>query len=154
MSTHDATLALDLGTLTGWAFTDGERIVSGVWDFKTNRHEGGGMRFLRFKRELNKILARLGGLEALYFEEVRGHKGTIAAQVYGGFLSMLMTWCEDHAIPYRGVHTADIKRHATGKGNAPKQVMIAAARARGWTLTDDNEADALWLLDLALEGEV
>ena len=39
----------------------------------------------------------------------------------------------------------------TGKGNANKDAMIAAARARGFTPTDDNEADAIAILLWAIE---
>ena len=44
-------LALDLGTTTGWALrgSDGH-ITSGAESFRPQRFEGGGMRFLRFKR--------------------------------------------------------------------------------------------------------
>ena len=44
-------LALDLGTQTGWALAcrDGS-LTSGSQSFKPQRFEGGGMRFLRFKR--------------------------------------------------------------------------------------------------------
>ena len=46
-------LALDLGTQTGWALAsrDGS-ITSGSQSFKPQRFEGGGMRYLRFKRWL------------------------------------------------------------------------------------------------------
>lgn len=43
-----------------------------------------------------------------------------------------------------------IKRHATGRGNANKEAMMAAIRALGHQPADDNEADALALLDFAL----
>ena len=43
-----------------------------------------------------------------------------------------------------------IKKHATGKGNAGKAEMIAAATARGFDPVDDNHADALALLDWAM----
>jgi Holliday junction resolvasome RuvABC endonuclease subunit len=46
-----------------------------------------------------------------------------------------------------------IKKHATGKGNASKEEMIAAARAKGFNPTDDNQADALMLLCFAIEQE-
>ena len=36
-----------------------------------------------------------------------------------------------------------IKKHATGKGNASKDDMIASVRLRGHNPADDNEADAL-----------
>ncbi len=47
--------------------------------------------------------------------------------------------------------SAPIKSHAIGKGNATKQAMIDAARARGFSPADDNEADAIAILLWALE---
>jgi Holliday junction resolvasome RuvABC endonuclease subunit len=44
-----------------------------------------------------------------------------------------------------------IKRYATGKGNASKNEVIAAMRARGFEPADDNEADAIAILLWALE---
>ena len=43
-----------------------------------------------------------------------------------------------------------IKKHATGKGNANKAAMIATMQALGFQPADDNEADALALLHLAM----
>jgi Holliday junction resolvasome RuvABC endonuclease subunit len=144
-------LALDLGTTTGWALMarDGS-ITSGTESFKPHRFEGGGMRFLRFKRWLTEIKQTSDGIDAVYFEEVRRHLGVDAAHAYGGFMAQLTAWCEHHQIPYQGVPVGTIKKHATGKGNASKDEMIAAAKARGHLTTDDNEADALALLHYAL----
>ena len=140
-------LALDLGTTTGWALRTMDRqIVSGSHDFRPRRFEGGGMRFLRFTDWLVELAMHAHGIRRIYFEEVRRHAGTDAAHIYGGFLGSLSSWCEEHEIPYEGVPVGTIKRHATGKGNANKDAMIAAARARGFDPADDNEADALALL--------
>ena len=76
--------------------------------------------------------------------------GTIAAQVYGGFLAHLTAWCEHERVPYQGVPVGTIKRHATGKGNAGKEAVIAAMTAKGHRPADDNEADALAILHWAL----
>jgi len=46
-------LALDLGTTTGWAMLCDGTITSGSQSFKPLRFEGGGMRFLKFKRFLS-----------------------------------------------------------------------------------------------------
>jgi Holliday junction resolvasome RuvABC endonuclease subunit len=145
-------LAIDLGTTTGWALSqrDGS-ITSGSLSFRPARFEGGGMRYLRFKRWLNELLTATGKIDAVYVEEARRHAGVDAAHAYGGFLAHLTAWCEHHSISYAAVPVGTIKRHATGKGNAGKPEMIAAARARGFTPTDDNEADALALLILAVE---
>ena len=144
-------LALDLGTTTGWALrgSDGN-ITSGSESFRPQRFEGGGMRFLRFKRWLTELKAVTGGIDALHFEEVRRHVSTDAAHAYGGFLATLTAWCEHHQIPYQGVPVGTIKKHATGKGNASKDEMVASARARGHAPADDNEADALALLHWAV----
>jgi Holliday junction resolvasome RuvABC endonuclease subunit len=144
-------LTLDLGTHTGWAVRDKHgAITSGTIHFTPGRYEGGGMRYLRFKRWLTELKATLGGIDAVYFEEVRRHAGVDAAHAYGGFMAHLTAWAEHHAIPYQGVPVGTIKRFITGKGNADKQAVIHAVRQRGHAPTDDNEADALALLHFIL----
>ncbi len=144
-------LALDLGTTTGWALRGSDdHITSGSERFRPQRFEGGGMRFLRFKRWLTEIKQSCDGIDCLYFEEVRRHTGVDAAHAYGGFLATLTAWCEHHQIPYQGVPVGTIKKHATGKGNASKAEMIAAAKRCGFEALDDNHADALALLDWAI----
>ena len=147
-------LALDLGTTTGWALrpADGQ-IVHGFVSFRPQRFEGGGMRYLRFKRWLTELKNITGDIHAVHFEEIRRHAGVDAAHVYGGLMATLTTWCEHHNIPYQGVPVGTIKKHATGKGNASKDEVIAAMRALGHPVTDDNEADALAILHWAIHQE-
>ena len=148
---HTTILALDLGTTSGWALRDRTgRITSGSQSFKPQRFEGGGMRYLRFGRWISEIQTSVSELQFLYFEEVRRHVSTDAAHAYGGFLATLTAWCEHHGIPYQGVPVGTIKKHATGRGNAGKDAVMAAVRARGHAPADDDEADALALLHWAL----
>lgn len=148
---QNTVLALDLGTTTGWALRSADgSISSGTESFKPHRFEGGGMRYLRFKHWLTEVKQTSDGIDAVYFEEVRRHLGVDAAHAYGGFMAHLTAWCEHHQIPYQGVPVGTIKKHATGKGNASKDEMIAAMKARGHSPSDDNEADALALLHYAL----
>lgn len=145
-------LSLDLGTTTGYATRTKEGdIVSGTHSFKTSRFEGGGMRFLRFTFWLDQMKECLTGIDAVYFEEVRRHIGTDAAHVYGGFMSHLTSWCERNKVPYMGVPVQTIKKHITGKGNANKHLVIQAVRDLGHHPSDDNEADAIALLDYSLK---
>jgi crossover junction endodeoxyribonuclease RuvC len=150
-------LALDLGTTTGWALRAPEgQIAHGFVSFKSQRFEGGGMRYLRFRRWLTDMKATVAGTQgigAVYFEEVRRHIGVDAAHVYGGLLATLTAWCEHHQIPYQGVPVGTIKRHATGRGNASKDEVIAAMRTLGHGVTDDNEADALAILHWAIDTQ-
>jgi Holliday junction resolvasome RuvABC endonuclease subunit len=147
-------LALDLGTATGWALRgrDGT-ICSSSEAFKPQRFEGGGMRYLRFKRWLTEIKQSCDGIDAVFFEEVRRHAGVDAAHAYGGFMAHLTAWCEHHQIPYQGVPVGTIKKRATGKGNASKDEMVSAMRQRGFRPCDDNEADALAILLWAIETQ-
>jgi len=144
-------LALDLGQATGWALRDAEGVItSGTAEFRPGRFQGAGMAFVRFKGWLHELRAGAGRIDQVFFEEVRAHRGTAAAHVYGGYLAHLTAWCELRAIPYLGVPVGTIKRHVTGKGNAPKEAVIAAVQKLGFAPADDNEADALALLQWAL----
>ena len=145
-------LALDLGATSGWALVglDGQ-ITSGTSEFKNDRWQGGGMRFLRFKQWLTEFKQMAGGLDAVFVEEVRRHAGVDAAHAYGGFLAHVTAWCEHHGIPYEAVPVGTIKRHVTGKGNANKDAVIAAVRRLGFDPANDNEADAMALLCWALD---
>ena len=143
-------LSLDLGTKAGWAArVDGLR-HSGVIDLTPRRFDGGGLRFLRFRQWLADWRDAAGAPALVVYEEVRAHRGTDACQVWGGFQATLTAWCEHHGIAYEAVPGGTIKRHATGKGTATKDAVIAAVRAKGFAPADDNEADALALLDWAL----
>jgi len=147
-------LALDLGTTTGWAMLCDGTITSGSQSFKPQRFEGGGMRFLKFKRWLSDMkYCGTYGIDAVYFEEVRRHAGVDAAHAYGGFLAHLTAWCEHHQIPYQGVPVGTIKKSACGKGNASKEEMVEEARAIVKNVSDHNEADAIHILMYAINNE-
>jgi len=143
-------LALDLGTKTGWAIKSQNQITSGTIEFKPSRFEGGGMRYLRFQKWLEEINQLTDGIDLVYFEEVRRHLGVDASHAYGGFLAYLTGWCEDKnpKIPYLGIPVKAIKKHITGNGNSKKEAVIEAVKKLGFNPKDDNEADALALLNL------
>lgn len=144
-------LALDLGTSTGFAIGSKEHMVSGTWNLKPGRYDGGGMRFVKMRANLEDI-RRAYGVTQVYFEEVRRHQGVDASHVYGGLMATLQAWCEEREIPYAGVPVGTIKRNWTGSGNASKDAMIAEAVRRGFEPADDNEADAIALFDWALKA--
>ena len=148
-------LALDLGTKCGFAYSGGG---SGVWNLAPRRHESQGMRWIKFRQSLNDALK---DVDMVAYEEVARHLGTHAAHIYGGFLAILQEMCEERKIEFVGVPVGTIKKFATGRGNASKDMMIKAANqltGRGDTgsgnpepVVDDNEADATCLLAYAKE---
>ena len=147
-------LCLDLGTFTGFALRTGDgAIVSGTVSFKPSRYDGGGIRYLRFRAWLDSMAQDAAGIGAVHYEEIRRHLSTDAGHVFGGLLATLTAWCEQNAIPYQGVPVGTIKRFIAGRGNADKQAVIAAVRARGFRPADDNEADAIAILLWAIETD-
>lgn len=147
-------VAIDLGTKCGVAVNDDGCIIVDCWDFKTKRTQGSGMKYLKFKAALEDLLAT-GKITALFYEEVRRHKGVAAAHTYGGFESHLLAFCDTNNIPYTSIPVGTIKRRATGSGNASKDKMIKAAQTSFPSLNigdkEDNKADAVWILTVGLE---
>lgn len=143
-------LALDLGTTTGWASSTGS---SGLWDLRPSKHASHGRRYFHFKEKLITAIG-LYKTTLIVYEEVRAHTAVDAAHCYGGFLATLQTICEERGLAYQGVPVGTIKKHATGKGNADKDMMFNAAclKFKGINVIDHNHADALWILDYAKEN--
>ena len=145
-----AILALDLGTSCGWALelaTKTAPLVSGCWDLRPGKFDGGGMRFVKFRNQLN-LLHDANRISQVVYEGVRRHLGVDAAHIYGGLMAHLQSWCEDKSIPYAGVSVQAIKKFATGKGNASKDEVTAAVESWGFRPCNDDEADAIALLRL------
>jgi Holliday junction resolvasome RuvABC endonuclease subunit len=137
-------LALDPGTHFGWAL---ERNIYGVWNFTTRRDESSGMKLIRFKVQLKEIY-ELENIDLIAFERPGGKFKTDIIS-HAKFQAIIEDFCLSKNIQYRGYSSGEIKKFATGKGNANKQKMIEAAKDKlGYQGNDDNEADALWILEL------
>jgi len=142
-------LALDPATHCGWAHSCG---AFGVWDLSTRRDESGGMKLIRLRSKLLEVAAMEGKLDLVVFEAARNAAPKMqGALVHQARLQgVIEVFCHDQGIEYRGYSPAEIKKWATGKGNAGKADMLKAAHERlNYAGNDDNEADALWLLDMA-----
>ena len=145
-------LSLDIATHTGWAYFDGTGIAKGgTWDFSVKRDESSSMKFIRLKSELCKILD--DGIDLVVYEAARhgaSHmQGALVCQAE--LQAIVKNWCDENGnIPYRGYRPKEIKKFATGNGNAKKELMIESAKKSfNIKIIDDNHADALWLLALA-----
>lgn len=146
-------LAIDPGTRCGWAVRYAVGMESGTWDLGAKRFEGGGMRFVRLRAYLTELLDKVKP-DVVVVEEIHRHMGADAAHLYGAIVGLIQEECErrEPKVPYSSVHWATVKKLATGKGNAKKDAMLAAANAR-WQLQlgpkDENEADARWIAEAA-----
>ena len=145
-------LGLDPTTNFGYAVLnmDGTRKTSGTWALKTLDHEGGGMRYVRFRLRMTRLFAQYR-IKLVAYELVARHKGTHAAHLYGAWQANIQEMCETREIPVVGLPVKQVKKYATDNGNAGKEAMLQAARDRWGPVGDDNEADALWIAMMALE---
>ncbi len=142
-------LALDLGTHLGYAILSDEKIISGTKKLKNKTF---GQRFSEFFKWLYEILDCYE-IDKVYFERVRRHLGTEAGHVYGAFMYVLAVVCEDLKIPYEGCEVGEIKKYITGHGRATKNDVVKAVSNLGFSPADDNEADAISILLLAIAKE-
>ena len=103
---------------------------------------------LRWFREQ---IRHLRDIDLVVIEGYAFGKGQGAHQLgeLGGVVRLQLA---DLGIPYVELPPAVVKKLATGKGNAGKaEVLTSAVRRLGYEGHDDNEADALWLLEAALQ---
>lgn len=148
-------LGLDLGTRCGYAVhldNKGVGTVScyGEWNFKPNKFDSPSIRFIAFKKEVAAFLQI--GVTRVFYEVVRGgHRGIQAAHMYGGFMASLHEVCDEYETPFQGLSVQEIKKYATGKGNASKDAMKAAALDLGYKVKSDNIADAIFIARLGRE---
>jgi Holliday junction resolvasome RuvABC endonuclease subunit len=145
-------LALDVGTSTGWALLGATgRIESGTQRFDLKRGESPGMRFIAFTRWLAEVArvpddAAPSPIELIAFEQPH-HRGGAATELLIGFTTRIVEFCARHGIQHAAVHSATLKRWATGDARADKQLMRAACAARwGHMPQTDDEADAVALV--------
>lgn len=152
MSQTPRYLALDLGTQTGWAISEGNRIVdSGVRDFKLKSSEHIGNRGIRFYN----FLLTLGQPDVIFYEKVQfmgNRKCGDGGELYKGLLMIMNMFAAGFNIETIGVHPMTLKKSFTGSGVADKVIMCEKAREYGWqggmsgTALLDDEADAIALI--------
>ena len=151
---HGTILALDLGTTAGFALrADVGAIVSGTVSFRPDRWQSGGIASCASSVGSPRLTNQAGGVDLSYTNRfVVMPVSTLPMRLAVGSRS-LTAWCDHHEIAYQGVPVGTIKRFIAGKGNADKDAVIAAVRARGFAPADDNEADALAILLWAIETQ-
>jgi len=140
-------LALDLGSKLGFAIYSNDSIESGT---KKLSRKTFGSRFSEFRAWLMKIITK-NQIDIVYFERVYRHNGTEAAHVFGGFMYILASVCDELHIRCEGVSVGTIKKYISEKGNASKVDVIDAVKRHGFDPIDDNEADALSVLFFGLQ---
>lgn len=144
-------VSLDLSlTRTGWATSAG---ACGVLTPPKGRDRD--MARLAWIRDEVVALVRPGLLddadlvviEGYSFGQARGSSNNHALGELGGVVRLTL---HEIGVPYVDVPPASLKKYATGKGNAGKElVLVEAVKRLGYQGSDNNEADACWLVAMA-----
>jgi Holliday junction resolvasome RuvABC endonuclease subunit len=152
-------LALDPATHCGWAVSEnGHIITSGVWDLKPKKHDMAKTKWAMLW-DHTTLLHGMSPIDVIVFEDVLAHSrpggGTniYAAHCYGGLAAMIEFWCDNYGKRCERLGVTEIKKFATGKGNASKADMVATARIAfpDQCVDSDDQADALWILAYYLD---
>ncbi len=152
-------LAIDPGIHCGWAIGISRDCLcnpalgaSGVQWFDLKRGESTEMRWLNFRAWLATMKDQAQSIWnepiGLIVHKQVHLRGGAAAETLTGFVIKLQEFAAEIGANIQPVHSGTLKKFATGRGNAPKGDMIESAQACfDPRVNDDNEADALWLLE-------
>lgn len=162
-------IGLDLGIKTGWAFVESDKGVSTHFEcgeFVMTKYKEGD-RWVYFNTRLAGLF-RGSGVNLrkdihIVYEYVPRHLGIKAAHAYGGFKAMLefsisLVREQGANVSVSSYVPTEIKKFATGKGNANKEEMMLVARydkpeyLRDNQTYTDNTADAVWTLECGLDA--
>jgi len=105
------------------------------------------MKLIRLKSKLIEIHA-VEKLDIIIYERAAGqHTASVIHQAK--LIGIVETFCEENDIQYKAYSAKEIKKFATGNGNCCKPAMVQAAHDKyGYMGADDNEADAMHMLEL------
>lgn len=165
-------LALDLGTTTGWACFDGDRIVAGSRRLMSPR-EVSAQAKLRMDRRLDGRIPALwelledldescGPFDWLVFEDVQFGSTTMQAHLWASFRTTVWLYAFQHDRKTECLATGRLKVFAANHGAATKDMMGAwlckkrpadfrffdgaIRRVDNNEIMDDNSIDAAHLL--------
>ena len=124
--------------------------ASGTWDLSIRKDESSGMRLIRFEGKLLEVIGI--GIDVIAFESptvAQGKKANMdGLKLCTKLQAVIERLTELHEIECIGYNLQTIKKHARAR---KKEELLALAR-HTWPereVQDDNEADAIWLLELA-----
>jgi len=140
-------LALDLALgKTGFATQSG----SGVFSPPSSHNRG--VQRLQWIRDRVMQFVFQGAIDLVVIEGYAYARANQAHQIgeLGGVVRLELT---EQRMPWIEIPPSTLKKLATGKGNAVKElVLVEAVKRLGYDGCDNNTSDALWLLQAALQG--
>jgi hypothetical protein len=148
-------IAFDLATVTGWACAVDGKLYTGRIDLR-NEGKGAanknGARFSEFVVSNTKLLTRFDP-QCVFFEDASAAaRRTSAAQaeLWYGWHALLRGLCHELGIPIEPVNTATYKKEFGVPFRCGKLDVIRECNRRLIPVRDENEADAVAVLNVGL----
>jgi Holliday junction resolvasome RuvABC endonuclease subunit len=79
------------------------------------------------------------------------HRGGSATEIGVNLTGRVQEICAELKVEYTAIHSATLKKYATGSGRADKAAMVKAALNNSWMVRSDDEADAIFMAKYASE---
>ncbi len=138
-------LAVDPANLCGYAHSAGHH---GTWDI------GRSVSRLAVFRDLLHKARRDWGIDLIAYEDASfGGKNQATKAAHNELRGMIKLVASEIGAKTLSYMPSTIKKFATGNGGADKSQMMRACKTiLGIMPRDDNEADALWILEAARQG--
>jgi len=151
-------LALDIATVSGWAQGDGGSTPSsGVYGLPGTGDDIGRY-LISWANWLDQRLKGNRPREVVFEAPILPKMTTLATtRKLHGLTGVTEMICHSNAVPVTEISAGMVRKHFLGR-HYPKNAtrdqlkiaVVAGCRARGWNPLDDNEADALAILDVSL----
>jgi len=145
------TLALDPATRTGWAWTDGSDVRSGVWMLKGGASEHAGLPLVRLERLILETHSRLGIDRIVFERSAYGGDFLQTKQFHNQVRGIILATAAKIDASWADFSPTSIKAFA-GHGSYGKPDMLRALHQHypQWKpIKEENEVDALWILLLS-----
>jgi crossover junction endodeoxyribonuclease RuvC len=122
----------------------------GVWI--PPKSHASGVRRLLWLRDCVLTMAIEGRADVVVIEGYSFASRGRAVVSLGELGGVLRTALHEHGIPYVEVPPSALKKYATGKGNAGKElVLVEAVKRLGYEGSSTDEADAMWLRQMGMD---
>jgi Holliday junction resolvasome RuvABC endonuclease subunit len=147
-------LALDMAGKCGWAILSPRGNSSGVKKIAPDKGQHQGLRYQKLfhlLQDMRRIYPDLGMIA--YEHPITNHAGSNQAAYAYGCMAVVQLFCCAHKIASRSAYPSTVKKFITGRGDAGKDAVICAVRARGFDPETDDEADAIACGLWAIQGD-
>lgn len=149
---RNAIMAFDLAQHTGWAWCAGDSLYTGVIDVSGIASENAhGEMFSRYTVRLTNLISGVAP-QHVYYEDATfaAMKHANQARCYFGFRALLLGVCFELGVPVSPISTSTYKARAGLSKSDGKNAVIKWCESLRIPVRDDNEADAVAILNAVL----